>query len=75
MTNTPVECLRGGHTWRPRTMAATPTVCPTCRSPYWNRPRGAETADDRLPVKFSRLRVRAYITPQGHEVKNKKGGA
>jgi len=37
------ECERCGHTWLPRDHAAaeqeTPTVCPKCKSPYWNKPR------------------------------------
>jgi len=35
-----LECLRCGHTWRPRTDKL-PAVCPNpkCKSPYWNKPR------------------------------------
>lgn len=36
-------CDRCGHTWLPRDHAedeqAAPTVCPKCKSPYWNKPR------------------------------------
>ena len=31
-------CERCGHEWRTRT-DDTPTICPKCKSPYWNRPR------------------------------------
>jgi len=31
-------CLRCSHEWHPRTNE-TPTVCPKCKSPYWNVPR------------------------------------
>lgn len=32
------KCLRPKcrHTWHPRN-GALPTVCPKCKSPYWNR--------------------------------------
>lgn len=32
------RCQRCGHDWHPRTNDA-PTVCPRCKSPYWNRAR------------------------------------
>ena len=35
---TEYECLRCGHTWRPRGDRP-PQHCPTCKSPYWDRPR------------------------------------
>ena len=31
-------CERCGHEWYPRGANA-PTVCPNCKSPYWNKPR------------------------------------
>jgi len=31
-------CERCQHEWYPRG-AATPTVCPKCKSPYWDKPR------------------------------------
>lgn len=40
------ECERCGHKWIPR--AATediPTICPKCKSPYWNKPRKTSTVD------------------------------
>lgn len=35
-----LECNRCGHTWIPRGEEL-PTACPnpTCKSPYWNKPR------------------------------------
>lgn len=31
-------CKRCNHTWIPRT-DDTPTICPSCKSPYWNKER------------------------------------
>ena len=33
---TTYHCQRCGRDWVPRTEA--PRTCPTCRSPYWDRP-------------------------------------
>lgn len=34
------RCLRCGHEWVPRTMVdREPTICPKCKSPYWNKER------------------------------------
>jgi predicted Zn-ribbon and HTH transcriptional regulator len=34
------ECDRCGHKWIPRSkIDETPTICPKCKSPYWNKPR------------------------------------
>lgn len=30
-----LECLRCGHKWTPRKSVV--TVCPKCKSPYWNK--------------------------------------
>ena len=36
-------CERCEHKWTPRENSTTePMVCPKCKSPYWNRPRGGE---------------------------------
>ena len=32
------SCLRCGHTWYPR-REVYPTVCPRCKSPYWDKER------------------------------------
>ena len=34
------KCDRCEHTWVPRgDTSAEPSVCPKCKSPYWNKPR------------------------------------
>ncbi len=33
------RCERCQHEWVPRDKAQEPRVCPSCKSPYWNRPR------------------------------------
>jgi DNA-directed RNA polymerase subunit RPC12/RpoP len=35
------RCERCSHEWIPRDSAQEPSVCPKCKSPYWNRPRKA----------------------------------
>ena len=32
------KCERCGHEWVPK-RKKDPIVCPSCKSPYWNRPR------------------------------------
>ena len=32
-----LTCKRCGYKWIPK--VAMPTLCPNCRSPYWNKPR------------------------------------
>lgn len=32
------KCERCGHTWIKRKKTE-PTVCPECKSPYWNKPK------------------------------------
>jgi DNA-directed RNA polymerase subunit RPC12/RpoP len=36
------RCERCGHEWVPRDKEQAPTVCPKCKSPYWNKPRKGE---------------------------------
>jgi DNA-directed RNA polymerase subunit RPC12/RpoP len=38
------QCLRCGHKWVPRVLTGEeePTICPRCKSPYWNKRRKAE---------------------------------
>jgi predicted Zn-ribbon and HTH transcriptional regulator len=36
------RCERCEHEWIPRQKGEEPTVCPRCKSPYWNRPRRAK---------------------------------
>lgn len=34
------NCERCGHEWVPRSkIDELPTICPSCKSPYWNKPR------------------------------------
>ena len=33
------KCERCGHEWIPNDIKVEPTVCPKCKSPYWNKPR------------------------------------
>lgn len=33
------RCERCDHVWVPRDKGETPTVCPRCKTPYWNTPR------------------------------------
>ena len=33
-----LNCKRCEHTWIPRSDEV-PTICPKCKSPYWNRER------------------------------------
>ena len=33
------RCERCQHEWVPRDFDQEPSVCPKCKSPYWNRPR------------------------------------
>ena len=34
----PNLCLRCSHEWRSKTTEK-PTICPKCKSPYWNKPK------------------------------------
>jgi len=33
------KCERCSHEWIPKNINFEPTVCPKCKSPYWNKPR------------------------------------
>ncbi|MFH1182045.1 MAG: hypothetical protein V1702_03745 [Candidatus Woesearchaeota archaeon] len=33
------RCERCSHEWQRRKKNEEPTVCPKCKSPYWNKPR------------------------------------
>ncbi|HSW58857.1 MAG TPA: site-specific DNA-methyltransferase [Dehalococcoidales bacterium] len=37
-----LDCLRCEHVWYPN-RPLKPKVCPKCKSPYWNRPKGYQT--------------------------------
>jgi hypothetical protein len=46
------RCERCGHEWAPREPNEAPTVCPKCKSPYWNRPRRGEIpSEERIKPK------------------------
>lgn len=38
VTIRPMICLRCGYQWQPRAEAK-PTICPKCKSPYWDKPK------------------------------------
>ena len=33
------KCYRCSHVWIPRNIEEKPAVCPSCKSPYWDRPK------------------------------------
>lgn len=33
------KCYRCGHEWRPNDIDVLPRVCPSCKNPYWDRPK------------------------------------
>ena len=33
------KCERCYHVWVPRKFVEKPTICPACKTPYWNKPR------------------------------------
>ncbi|VVB53363.1 Uncharacterised protein [uncultured archaeon] len=35
---TMLQCLRCGHKWWPRKPGTIPVHCPSCNSPYWDKP-------------------------------------
>jgi predicted Zn-ribbon and HTH transcriptional regulator len=37
------RCERCEHEWIPRNENDRPTVCPKCKSPYWDKPRNKIT--------------------------------
>lgn len=51
------QCERCAHEWLPREKDVDPIVCPSCKSPYWNKPRrGAKASMPALPMTASRRR-------------------
>ncbi len=38
------QCERCDYQWIPRDIEQEPKVCPSCKSPYWNRPRKKASA-------------------------------
>jgi predicted Zn-ribbon and HTH transcriptional regulator len=37
-------CERCGHVWAPQNKDKKPTICPKCKSPYWNIARKEKKA-------------------------------
>lgn len=37
------KCERCLHEWQPRDKERLPTVCPKCKSAYWNKPKQKKT--------------------------------
>ena len=56
------RCERCEHEWVPRNAAREPTVCPSCKSPYWNRPRQHSTA---TTYEYFRDRVESALRSAG----------
>lgn len=55
-------CERCEHTWVSRsTSEGKPTVCPKCKSPYWDTPR-------KLKVKRPARKVHTVINDKGGEL-------
>lgn len=40
-----LTCFRCGHQWYPRDPQMHETICPQCKSPYWDKPRAPERGD------------------------------
>jgi len=51
------QCLRCGHKWVPRNANEEPTICPKCKSPYWNRLRRSNSTTPERITKTNRSRV------------------
>jgi len=41
------RCYRCSHEWLPQEKGFIPTVCPFCKSPYWNKPKVRFNKGDR----------------------------
>jgi len=51
-------CERCGHEWVPRTkIDEDPTICPKCKSPYWNKPRISPTKRKAIIQHFQEKKV------------------
>lgn len=57
------KCDRCGHEWVARIkIDEDPTICPKCKSPYWNKPRRIDLAKNNIPKKsFSLKRKKELI--------------
>lgn len=50
-TITVYRCERCEHEWEPRDVENVPTICPKCKSAYWQRPRTTPKAKRKKKVK------------------------
>jgi DNA-directed RNA polymerase subunit RPC12/RpoP len=53
------RCSRCGHEWIPRDFATEPSVCPKCKSPYWNKPRQTMTTYEDFKETIKRVLTEA----------------
>lgn len=56
------RCERCNHEWIPKDSEREPTVCPKCKSPYWNKPRKATSM-----LTYEDFRDRVKSTLNGSE--------
>lgn len=56
------RCERCNHEWIPRGTEQQPSVCPKCKSPYWNRPRKATSM---LTYEDFRDRIKQTLKEKG----------
>lgn len=56
------KCDRCNHEWVARIkIAEDPTICPKCKSPYWNKPRridlaNKDTTTNKIASKYAKVR-------------------
>lgn len=57
------SCDRCGHEWAPRVkITDDPTICPKCKSPYWNKPRRIDLGKNEVEqAKYSMQRKRGKM--------------
>jgi DNA-directed RNA polymerase subunit RPC12/RpoP len=65
------QCQRCGHQWRPRTKTP-PVRCPSCKSPYWNRPRRKELSQSlsQIGQAFRLVQIQLGSGSQAERFKN-----
>ena len=68
------KCERCGHEWVPRDINVAPRVCPSCKTPYWDRPKASMTYEEfrnrvwkslvkaGKPLTWTELRTQAKLT-------------
>ncbi|MCH8833248.1 MAG: hypothetical protein IIA81_03040 [Thaumarchaeota archaeon] len=53
------QCDRCGHAWLPRLkIDGLPTICPKCKSAYWNKPRRIDLAKQEVKPRVSAKKQR-----------------